>query len=136
MKSHYDLSDQAYVQKFAEGRFPARLFSHEAHLRLAWIHLKAHGLETAIAHMREQIRAFAVRCKVPEKYNDTVTVAAVRAIHHFDQRSEAEDFPTFLAEFPHLGTHFRELLAQHYSMDIFRSPAAKSNYLEPDLQPF
>ncbi|MEM7657906.1 MAG: hypothetical protein AAF399_17405 [Bacteroidota bacterium] len=136
MSSHYDLSDQAYAEKFAQGRFPARLFSHEAHLRLAWIHLRQHGLEMAIANMREQIPALAVRCKVPEKYNDTVTVAAVYAIHRVDQHSSAADFPAFLAEHPELHTQFRELLSRHYSIDIFRSPEAKARYLEPDLLPF
>ena len=41
-----------------------------------------------------------------------------------------------MEEFPRLKNNFKDLIAQHYQMDIYRSQRAKTAYLEPDLLPF
>lgn len=105
-------------------------------MRLAWIHISSYGEAQAIANITQQIQAYADSVGATGKYNATVTVAAIKVMCHFMQRSKSESFYELMEEFPQLLTGFKELLAQHYSMDIFRNPEAKAQYLEPDLAPF
>ena len=56
MQHHSELDDNTFEVLFREGNFPAALFSHEAHLRLAWIHLRRYGLEQAIENVSRQLQ--------------------------------------------------------------------------------
>ena len=136
MESHYDLSDDQFEMQFQTAKLPTSLFNHEAHVRLAWIHIKKYGCEIAIENITSQIMAYVIAIGETEKYNMTLTVAAVKAVNHFMQKSSSNNFPDFIAEFPRLNTNFRELIALHYKMDIYHSAIAKREYVEPDLLPF
>lgn len=136
IRHHYDIDDTTFEQQFATGTFPARLFSHEAHLRLAWIHLRRYGLEKALFNMRHQIRQFAIQVGVPDKYHETITSAAVYAVHHFMQKSAQSDFPAFIEANSALQHDFKSLINSHYSSDIFKNEAARRTFIQPDVQPF
>jgi hypothetical protein len=73
---------------------------------------------------------------VTDKYNTTLTIAAIKAVYHFMLKSESDNFKDFIDEFPRLKYNFRELMASHYELYIFNSDKAKKEYLEPDLIPF
>ncbi|MCL6267463.1 hypothetical protein [Flagellimonas myxillae] len=130
------LTDREFEQAFRECLLPVTHFDHEAHLRLAWIHLKQYGLEIALENICTQLTAFVAHHGADDKYNTTLTVASIQMIHHFMGNSKAGHFPGFLTEFPQLKTNFKGLINSHYSMDIFNSEEAKARYLEPDILPF
>jgi hypothetical protein len=136
MAHHYDFSDVEFEHQFSTAQLDASLFSHEAHLRLAWIHIRKYGIEQAIKNIRQQIQTYVAQLGASDKYNETVTVAAVRAIYHFMLKSQADNFKDFMEEFPRLKYQFKDLLAAHYETDIFNSADAKEKYLEPELLPF
>ena len=136
IESHFDLSDNQFESEFASGSLRPELFTHEAHLRLAWIHIKKYGLDAACENMRDQIKHFVANLGLEDKYHETVTMASTQAVHHFVQRSKAKSFKDFLTEFPRLKNNFKDLLAQHYSADIFHSETARTTYIEPDLEQF
>ena len=136
MQSHHALTDREFEQQFAATSLPPEYFTHEAHLRLAWIHIRRYGLQKAVENICRQIASFDQKHGDGTKYNVTVTIAAVRAVHHFMRRSEADTFVVFLEEFPRLRSQLKALLARHYSWDIFSDPAAQKVYQEPDLLPF
>jgi len=136
MEKHFDLTDPEFEKQFADGSLDPTLFSHEAHLRLAWIHITGYGIEAAIENICSQIQTFATSHGDKDKFNVTVTVAAVRAVYHFVLKSESENFRNFILEFPRLKNTFKKLLDSHYSLDIFKSEVAKKEYLQPDLLPF
>ena len=121
--------------KFTDHEFEES-FTHEAHLRLAWIHLGLYGLHRALSNVTTQLRNFTAHLGATDKYNETMTVAAIHAVHHFMIRSTTSNFSDFITENPRLVWNFKELMASHYSTDIFQSAEAKSRYLEPDLLPF
>jgi len=136
MENHLELTDVAFEKQFADGTLNPSIFSHEAHLRLAWIHISKYGVEKAIDNVCAQIRSFATAHGDPNKYNVTLTVAAVRAVYHFMLKSKSDNFVDFIAEFPRLKSEFKKLLDGHYSVDIFKSELAKKEFLDPDLWPF
>lgn len=136
MEQHNNLSDDAFEAQFADGTLEPALFSHEAHIRLAWIHLRKYGETQAIQHITEQLKQYVRLLGAEDKYNATVTVAAVKIVHHFMQKTTINTFPAFIGAFPRLRDHFKELIGQHYGMDIFQSEEAKKHYLEPNLLTF
>lgn len=136
MKSHFDLTDAAFEREFESCAFNPELFTHEAHLRLAWIHLKKYGEESAIRNVSNQLMKYVDFLGAREKYNQTLTTAAVKAVFHFMNKSNSDNFREFIAEFPRLKFNFRELMEQHYTFDIFTSAEAKQVFLEPDLAMF
>jgi hypothetical protein len=136
MLTHFDLTDTEFELAFQASTLEPNLFTHEAHLRLAWIHVKKYGVGRAIENINAQLLQFVDHVGARDKFNKTVTVAAIRAVNHFVNKSKSESFADFIQEFPRLKYNFKELLAFHYGHDIFKSEKAKIEYIEPDLLPF
>lgn len=136
MESHYELSNIEFENQFKNAALDPKLFNHEAHLRLAWIYIKNDGIDKAVEQVCNQIINYTNHLGAANKYNETVTIAAVRAVYHFYLKSRSDNFRDFINEFPRLKFNFKELLAQHYHVDIFNSEVAKSSFLAPDLLPF
>ena len=136
MKTHYDLSDTQFEEAFKRATLAPQLFSHEAHLRLAWLHVKSYGVDNAILNITAQIKNYTLVLGAEDKYNDTVTVAAIKIVYHFMQKATSDNFKDFMLEFPRLKSNFKDILSQHYGFDIFTMAESKSSYVEPDLLPF
>lgn len=136
MKKHWDLSDENFTKQFSNCSLDPSLFDHEAHLRLAWIHIKNDGVEMASKNIQDQLQKFVSHVGAQDKYHATVTVAAVEAVNHFMKKSSSETFEDFIAQNPQLKSNLKELLNSHYSFDIFQSSEAQHSFLEPDVQPF
>lgn len=134
--THFDVSDDEFEKQFAKCQLNASIFSHEAHIRLAWIHINKYGIDKSIENICTQLKAFTQSLGASDKYNETVTIAAIRAVYHFMLKSNTVSFQDFIDENPRLKTNFKDLLSQHYSIDIFNSELAKSSFLEPELLPF
>lgn len=135
-KDHWSLSDQEFEFQFETFKLKPGMFSHEAHIRLAYIHIEKYGLEKAERNMCNQIKGYAEFLGGGDKFNETVTIAAVKAVNHFMERSSANNFKGLIAEFPRLITEFKELLGKHYGYNVFADKKAKAQYQEPDLLPF
>lgn len=136
MEKHYQFSDYEFENQFRQCTFDPEYFSHEAHLRLAWIHIKKYGIQQAIENVSTQLLNFVDTLGAKDKFNKTLTVASLKAVHHFIQKSNTNSFSVFIETFPRLKFNLKELLSQHYQIDIFNDQLAKQHYLEPDLLPF
>jgi len=136
MQNHFQLTDSEFEQAFANCTLPASLFSHQAHLRLAWIHIKKYGVEKAIKNVTDQIRKYVQSLGAEDKYNETVTIAGVKAVYHFILKSSTTDFSDFIKENKELQDNFKGLLLSHYETNIFESEIAKKRFIEPELIPF
>ncbi len=131
-----ELSDNAFEREFMNCTLPSSSFSHEAHLRLAWIHISKYGIDMAIENICNQLMNYVAKAGAMDKYNTTLTIASVKMVNHFVSKSASDNFPDFILEFPQLKSNFRELIDSHYDVDIFNSKQAKEKYIEPDLLPF
>ncbi len=136
IENHSELSDYTFEQAFLHSELPPSIFNHEAHLRLAWIHIRKYGLEQAEQNIHDQLLTFVKAIGATGKYNKTLTIVAVRAVHHFMQKSTADGFESFMLEFPQLKSGFKDLINSHYTFDIFNSERAKVDFIAPDLSPF
>ena len=136
MEAHYNLTDRLLLKELEQGNLDPRLFTHEAHLRWGWLLLKEYGLDQAISMACAQLKRYTDSLGASDKYNETVTVAAIRAIQHFQLKHNSDSFTEFISKAPRLKTSFKELLGFHYSQDIFNLSAAKETFITPDLLPF
>lgn len=136
MEEHYKLSDIEFEEEFRSRKMDPSIFTHEAHLRLTWIHINKYGIESARNNIEDQIKSFVKHVGAEDKYHQTVTIAAVNAVNHFIKKSEAKNFENFILEHSTLKSDFKELLNSHYSFNIFNSEKAKVEYVEPDVQSF
>ena len=122
MEKHFELSDAEFEQEFVTCKLDPSDFSHEAHLRLAWIHIDRYGIGQAEKNIPYQLQKFVDYVGAKGKFNMTLTLAAVKAVYHFMLKSDADNF--------------KELMDCHYGFDIYNSNLAKTEFLEPDLIPF
>ena len=136
MKIHYDLTNAEFELQFDSCKLDSNLFSHEAHLRLAWIHITKYGIEKALINIQSQLTRYVTHVGESTKYNKTVTIAAIKAVHHFILKSKSDNFMDFIAEFPGLQNNFKGVMDSHYSVDIFKSANARKEFISPDLLPF
>lgn len=136
METHFNITDIAFENKFQNCTLNPKLFSHEAHLRLAWIHIKKYGITIAEQNIQNQLQDFVKHVGAIDKYNTTLTVAAVKMVNHYMKQSKANTFEGFIKQFPELNNDFKRIINNHYSYDIFTSKEAKSVFLEPDKIPF
>lgn len=136
MEPHFRFNDEQFERQFKSCTLDPAIFSHEAHLRLAWIHIRKYGVEQAIENINSQLVAYVASLGASDKYNKTLTIAAIRAVKHFMDRSKSDNFIDLISEFPRLKYNFKKLMASHYQLDIYNSPLAKREFLEPDLLPF
>jgi len=136
LKTLSQLSDPEFEEQFANLTLRPTLFSHTAHIRLAYIHIQKYGLTRAEKNMCIQINRFATHHGEADKFNTTVTIAAVKVVYHFMQKSSSDNFTDFIQEFPRLITNFKELLDAHYGFNVFADKTAKKSYVAPDLMAF
>jgi len=136
MEKHFKLNDEEFERQFANCTLNELIFSHEAHLRLGWIYLQKYGLDMAISNICDQLQNYVKAVGQEDKYNKTLTIAAVKAVYHFMQKSQATNFKDFIRECSRLKYNFRELMGTHYKLDIYNSAKAKKEFIEPDLVPF
>ena len=134
--THLQLTDQQFKQQFQACTLDPALFTHEAHLRLAWIYIQQYGIEKALENIPTQIINFVDNVGARDKYNHTLTIAAIKTVYHFCLKSTADNFVDFIQEFPRLTHNFKDLIAAHYQVDIFNNELAKREFIEPDLLPY
>lgn len=136
MQKHFELSDSDFENKFVNFELNPSDFTHEAHLRLAWINIKKYGINQAEKNIQVGLKNFVEFVGAKDKYNVTLTLAAIKAVYHFMLNSKSENFQNFITEFPQLKNNFKDLMSCHYGFDIYNSEKAKIEFLEPDLIPF
>lgn len=136
MTNHFALTDEQFEQQFEDTSLDPTLFSHEAHIRLAWIHISKYGVDLAAEHLCRQIAVFDATHDDGTNYNKTVTVAAVKAVNHFMEKSSATTCAAFIKENPRLIFNFKDLINAHYSQNVFKDEVAKRVFIEPDLAAF
>ena len=134
-EKHHLLADDEFEEKFESCMLPAPHFTHEAHLRLAYIHIRKYGVRQAIKNISKQIVAFDDKYGDGTKFNKRITIASAKIVEHFMSKTSAFDFKGMLIEFPVLRTNFCDLLKSHYKLDFFKKEK-EEDYLESNLLAF
>jgi hypothetical protein len=127
--------DRRFRADFEACTIPPAQFDHQAHVRLAYVHLAESDADTALARMRAALLAFLKHNGVdPSKYHETMTRAWILAVRHFMETSPASaSADDFIESNPRLLDS--KIMMTHYSAGLLFSPEARAQFVEPDLGP-
>ena len=127
-------SDEEFLRAFEDLSFPAALFHHREHIRVAWLYLKSSDATRAAERMSEGIRRFANHHGATQKYHHTLTLAWMRLVAaDLVETPEGHTFEQFLAAHPELKDP--KLLDKYYSKELLQTTGAREDWVEPDVQP-
>ena len=126
-------SDEDFLRAFEDLSFPAALFHHREHIRVAWLYLKSSDATRASERMSEGIRRFANHQGATQKYHHTLTLAWMRLVAAaLVETPEGYTFDQFLAGHPELKD--TKLLDKYYSKELLQTTAAREGWMEADFQ--
>jgi hypothetical protein len=112
----------------------AERFGHRQHLHVTWLAVRRYGTTAATDLVSDGIKGLARYQGAPQKYNATVSRAWVELVGHHAQQSHAADFGTFADQ--NSALFDKKLLTRFYRSSTLASDAARTGWVEPDLQPF
>jgi len=130
------MDDNDFIRQFEACSFPFDQWHHRAHVKLAYLYLIQHGFEMAVTKLRNGIRAYNAANNVPDEptrgYHETVTQFWLRiveaTVQQYGQLPTADEFFDFHPQLSQKKNH-----RLFYSPGLFMSPAAKREFVEPDL---
>lgn len=132
------MTDPELLHAFHSCTLPAAEWTHEAHLRVAYLYARQYPLDEAHLLFRIHLIRLNASHAVPESkdrgYHDTLTrmwIALIAAA--IAKGDSAGDSRAFLARHPEFEN--RKIGLNYYSRDRINSTAARARYLEPDLAP-
>ena len=134
--SHPPSSEDRLFQSRVEScLLPLTDFDHRGHLRLAYVYLSDHDVDSAHEMMRRALRRFLDHNGVdPTKYHETITRAWLLAVRHFMARcSESNSADSFMESDPRMLDS--EIMMTHYSAELIFSDEAREQFVQPDLSP-
>ena len=126
--------DRCFRAAFEAQTITPPQFNHEAHVRLAYIYLVEHDVESAVQRMRAALLNFIEHNGIPRsKFHETITRAWVLAVRHFMDRSASSSSTDFIAKNQELLDG--KIMLTHYSASVLFSSNARASFVEPDLEP-
>jgi hypothetical protein len=131
------MTDAEFLAAFRSQSIPAAEWTHRAHVRAAYLHLRELPFPAAMDALRIGIKKLNASHGLVETadrgYHETLTRAWLTVIAStLHSRGPREDFEAFAAEHPHLLC--RTLLRLFYSPKGM-SPESRYAFVEPDLAP-
>lgn len=129
------LTDDAFLDSFLGCKLPAEEWTHEAHIRLAWLMLSTHSYSTALEQIRKGINTYNdTVLKKTLAYHETITVAYTRLIANGrKQLPNRHSFTDFKLAHPLLFDRTLTALLHHYRRETLFSTEARANFISPDL---
>ena len=129
------MTDAQFLAAFVALTLPRSRWTHEAHLRLAFLRLQAAGNDWTVALpvVRTQIQAYNVAQNNPGGYHETITAAWLRVVAGRAATS-GQSFAEFQVAHPDLFSP-NYLLLNHYTRPLLFSPEARAAFVSPDGTP-
>lgn len=135
------MDDAEFLRQFESLALPFDRWTHRAHVKVAYLYLRSHPFDDALARIRRGIKAYNAANRVPESatsgYNETTTRAFLHLIaatmHAYDGVLAIPNADGFCDAHPQLMT--RHLLRLFYSPQQRMHRDAKTTFVEPDLAP-
>jgi hypothetical protein len=131
------MNDDALWETFSRHALSATEWTHEAHLRVAYLHVTRYALDEAHLRMRAGIIRMNERHGLTESvergYFETLTRVWLVLVLDATRRASVERSMDLLASCPELLD--RKLPLRHYSAELLRTANARAIFLAPDRSP-
>lgn len=131
------MDDETLWEAFARHALSATEWTHEAHVRVAYLHVTRYALDEAHLRMRAGIIRMNERHGLTESvergYFETLTRVWLVLVLDASRRARVRDSVALLSACPELFD--RKLPLKHYSSEVLRTARARAIFVEPDLLP-
>ncbi|MEM7035021.1 MAG: hypothetical protein AAF629_36110 [Chloroflexota bacterium] len=128
------IDDHEFLAQFENQTLSPRHFNHVGHLRLAWLYLNHHDVETAVNLVSSGIQSYATSLGATTKFHRTITDAIVRIMaKRVDDMTEKE-WDLFLAENSDLVDDALSVVYQYFSKELLFSEKARTSLVQPDIR--
>lgn len=131
------MDDQALWQAFGNSSLQVEQWTHETHLRTAFLFSQQHSLDEAHLRLRAGIIRLNERHGLVETsargYFETLTRVWLVLVADASARSQAASSRELLERHPEL--YDRSLPSRYYSKGLLTSLRARSIFVAPDLEP-
>lgn len=131
------MTDEEFLESFLHCTLPASAWTHEAHIRLAWLMLSSKPYTVALSCIRHGIGTYNdTVLKKALAYHETITVAFTRLIAAGrGQLADDHSFSEFKQTHPLLFDRTLAALLHHYRRETLFSSEARVSFVSPDLLP-
>ncbi len=132
------MTDDEFIDLFERAALTRAQWTHEAHLRMAWIYSRREqDCDAALKRMRAGIpKLNDALDTAPHLYHDTVTCAFGTLVH---ARAIRPGSPVTWREFadahPELFDKIAPILHRHYRPETLATDAARTGFIPPDRNP-
>lgn len=135
------MTDDEFLCRFEDCSLPFELWTHRAHVKVAYLYLSTNTFDEALMKMRRGIQAYNAAHEVPQSdttgYNETTTCAMMQLIAAtriaYCPVLPTSDADAFCDAHPQLMS--KHILRLFYSPERRMQPAAKTEFIQPDLAP-
>lgn len=118
------LGDDALIAAFEGGALEKGQFGHADHVRVGYLYLRRYGFFAATERLVAHLKTLVARLGVPEKYNETITVAFMALINErLAERGDGGGWAGFAAQNPDLLS--MDILGRYYPAALLRSEQAR-----------
>ncbi len=136
--SDFDSTDRELWDSFVDASVSPDDWNHEAHVRIAYLHLRQFSFEEALELVRTRIQRLNESHGTPESlergYHETITQAFMRLIASAIIDAEPCNSREFCEQHPRLLQ--KRVLLDYYSRERIVSFKAKHTFVSPDLKQF
>lgn len=132
MTTAVPLSDAELLQQFEDTSLPTSLFSHQQHVRAAWLFVRRHGMPAAITAFSDALRRFADAKGAHNLFHVTITWAYLLLIHERQEKCQAVTWDSFAASNADLLAWKPSLLDRFYTAETLWSERARRSFVMPD----
>jgi hypothetical protein len=131
------MDDERLWEGFSKSSLTASEWTHEAHVRTAFLFAVRFSLDEAHLRMRAGIIRLNERHGLVESpargYFETITRAWLMLVADAIRRTQADSSRALLEACPELMD--RSLLLRYYSRELLRTPRVRAIYVAPDIRP-
>jgi hypothetical protein len=130
------MTDAEFLQAFEACKLPHSEWTHTAHVRMAWLYLRARPPGEALVRVCEGIKRYNASRENSKGYHETITRAYLILIAaRMRPNANGQTFSEFAAANPDLvDGKLRALLAHYHPETLFSAPA-RAAFVPPDLAP-
>jgi len=128
------IDDQTFLNQIENLILDKVYFDHIGHLRLAWLYLKDHEIETAVNKTCYTIKNYAESLGAKQKFNITITDALVRIMAKRIEKMNNKSWSNFLSSNADLVEDAFSVLLQYYSKERLLSEEARLSVVSEDIR--
>ncbi len=120
------------IEAFEAATFDLNIFTHEAHVYVAWSYLQRVSLVEAIERFSSGLKQVTKNLGIPGKYHETITWFFMLIVAERRQAFDTEDWCRFCEANRDLVGRSGILLERYYSGELLASDSARRVFMLPD----